>query len=63
MTLCTIDQVVLAAQKAGNDWQKERGIHNHRQFMRALRRARSRAAHWFSTTHMQRAATVVWLDL
>jgi hypothetical protein len=61
MTLCIIDQAVLAAQKAGNDWQTVRGIHSHRQFMRVLRRARSRAAHWFWTTHMQRAATGVWL--
>jgi hypothetical protein len=45
MTLCTIDQSVLAAQKAGTDWQMLRGIHSHRQFMRVFRRAASRAAH------------------
>jgi hypothetical protein len=45
MKLCEIDRAVLAAEKAGNDWHKVRGIHSHRQFMRVLKRARWRAAH------------------
>ena len=45
MKLCTIDQAVLAAEKAGKEWKTVRGIHSHRQFMRVLKRARWRAAH------------------
>jgi hypothetical protein len=54
MTRCTIDQAVLAAEKAGDDWQTVRDTHSHRQFLRVLRRARRRAAHWHWTTHMHR---------
>jgi hypothetical protein len=54
MTRCTIDQAVLAARKAGDDWQTVHDTHSHRQFLRVLRRARRRAAHWHWTTHMHR---------
>jgi hypothetical protein len=43
--LCAIDEAVLAAQKAGEDWRTVRGIRSRRQFLRVLARARWRAAH------------------
>jgi hypothetical protein len=55
-----IDQAVLAAQKAGNDWQTVRGIHSHRQFMRVLGRAR-----WalYPDTDYSYVESVAWVRL
>jgi hypothetical protein len=45
MKLCTIDEAVLAAEKAGEEWKTVRGIRSRRRFLRVLKRARWRTAH------------------
>jgi hypothetical protein len=47
LTLCAVDQAVLAAASAGRNWRSVRGIRSHRRFVRVLKRARDRwrAAH------------------